>query len=356
MDEVPPSDRDDVFSIDRHPDPVITYTVTDGEPRIRAANEAFESEVGYVSPGTPVRTLVKQAEIKLSETSRAFLDFLEGDDILLENVSMADTDYCARILPPTGQTPGYIFLIGTDVLDGDASVIFASAGREQSEGDTNDSERSKDSRDQADRFDVDRVTSVLSHDLRNPLDVAKARLRAARETGADEHFDHVEKAHERMERIIEDVLTLSGGPEYIEPKDTVALRAVVESAWETVETESATLTIADELPTTVADSDRIERLFENLFRNAVEHGDDPAVTVGSLDGTVTGFYVADDGPGIQSESQSAIFEPGYSSHDHGTGLGLSIVRQIAESHGWTVEAKEGDSGARFEVYGMEPGS
>jgi len=58
---------------------------------------------------------------------------------------------------------------------------------------------------------------VISHDLRNPLDVAKARLRAGQETGNEDHFDHVERAHDRMEQIIQDVLTLARGSESIDP-------------------------------------------------------------------------------------------------------------------------------------------
>jgi len=96
------------------------------------------------------------------------------------------------------------------------------------------------------------------------------------------------------------------------------------------------------------------RLFENLFRNAVEHGDGPVVTVGRLDNSECGFYVADDGPGIPSEERENVFEPGYSSHEHGTGLGLSIVKRIAECHDWTVEAKNGCAGGRFEFRGIEP--
>jgi signal transduction histidine kinase len=262
--------------------------------------------------------------------------------------------YHARILPPTDGGHGYVFLIDGGSLDCGASTASSGAGRTRHE--ENDRSEQGEGGDWDEEFDIDRVASVLSHDLRNPLDVAKARLRAARETGADEHFDHVERAHERMERIIEDVLTLSRGAEYIEPDETVELRTALESAWETVETGSATLTIADGLPTTVADGDRLERLLENLFRNAVEHGDHPAVTVGSLDDSTTGFYVADDGPGIPPEDHSVIFEPGYSSRDHGTGLGLSIVKRIAESHGWRVDVRNEASGVRFEIRGMDPGT
>jgi anti-sigma regulatory factor (Ser/Thr protein kinase) len=347
-----PADREEAFPIDRYPDPVCEYTIEDEGPEVEAINQAFESVFGSVTPGVPVRTIVEQAGISIPDASHEFLDYLEGDDVFLEKVETVNNGYCARILPPIDETHGYILLIDRELINRDDSVSFSHASREPPEGDTDNAKPTKDSSGLDNEFDVNRVASVLSHDLRNPLDVAKARLQATRETGADEHFDHVVRAHERMERIIEDVLTLSRGAEYIEPDDTVDLQTVVESAWATVETGSATLTISDELPTAVADEDRTERLFENLFRNAVEHGNHPAITVGSLNDAGTGVYVTDDGPGIPSGEQSVIFEPGYSSHDHGTGLGLSIVKRIVESHGWTIEVKSENSGARFEIRGM----
>jgi signal transduction histidine kinase len=75
------------------------------------------------------------------------------------------------------------------------------------------------------------------------------------------------------------------------------------------------------------------------------------VTVGDL---ADGFYVADDGPGIDAEDPSAVFEAGYSTSVDGTGFGLSIVTEIAEAHGWQVGATESDEGgARIEITGVE---
>ena len=93
-------------------------------------------------------------------------------------------------------------------------------------------------------------------------------------------------------------------------------------------------------------------MFENLIRNAIDHGgDDVAVTIGDLDG---GFYVEDTGPGIPSEERDAVFEVGYSTSDDGTGLGLSIVKHVVDAHGWDIRVTEGtEGGARFEITGIE---
>ena len=200
------------------------------------------------------------------------------------------------------------------------------------------------------------IASVISHDLRNPLDVADARLQAARETGEAEHFEHLERAHDRMERIIEDVLTLARGDSVVTASETVTLEAVVQDAWGTVDTAGATLAVVDDLPTIEADADRLQRLFENLFRNSVEHGRTDAsgsiaVQIGT---TADGFYVADTGQGVPEDQRDSVFEPGYTRTNAGTGFGLTIVDRIARAHGWTASlTASADGGARFEFAGID---
>jgi signal transduction histidine kinase len=118
-----------------------------------------------------------------------------------------------------------------------------------------------------------------------------------------------------------------------------------------VNTEQATLE-TDTTQAIQADRSRLQQLFENLYRNAVEHGgDDVTVSVGATD---DGFYVADTGPGIPESDREEVFEAGYSTTEDGTGFGLRIVEQIAEAHGWesTVTGSE-QGGARFEFTGIE---
>jgi len=201
---------------------------------------------------------------------------------------------------------------------------------------------------------LERFAGVVSHDLRNPLNVASGQLQLARQTGDERYFDAVASAHDRMDRLITDVLALAREGQTIGDTQRVSLPTVARRAWDTVRTPEANLTVDAGL-TLEADPDRLQRLFENLFRNAIEHGR-PAVSVevGAVDdgtaGNPVGFYVADDGPGIPDEDREAVLEPGFTSSDGGTGLGLAIVRAIAEAHGWTVSISDSTSGgARFEI-------
>ncbi|QSG07101.1 histidine kinase N-terminal 7TM domain-containing protein [Halapricum desulfuricans] len=197
---------------------------------------------------------------------------------------------------------------------------------------------------------LDQFAEVVAHDLRNPLNVADGYVERMR-TSDEEYLDEISDAHERMEAIIDDVLALARQDTDIDT-EPVALESAAGDAWESVETADATLRVPDRV-TVRADRGRLlEQLFENLFRNAVEHaGTDATITVGALD---EGFYVADDGPGIDPERREEVFEPGETSRADGTGFGLAIVDSIADAHGWDVRVTESDAGgARFEFTGVE---
>ncbi|PSP86386.1 hypothetical protein BRC83_00455 [Halobacteriales archaeon QS_1_68_17] len=191
---------------------------------------------------------------------------------------------------------------------------------------------------------LEEFASVVSHDLRSPLAVARGNLELARE-GDDGAFEKVERAHERMNALIDDVLALARQGQAVSDPAAIDLEAVATDAWEAVRTDGATLRVEDSR-TLTADRSRFQQLLENLFRNAVDHAaPEPTVRIGVH---TDGFYVADDGPGIAPDLRDRVFEHGYSTND-GTGLGLSIVARIAEAHGWSVSVAESeDGGARFE--------
>ncbi|WP_193309413.1 PAS domain S-box protein [Halorubrum halophilum] len=203
---------------------------------------------------------------------------------------------------------------------------------------------------------LDSFASIVSHDLRNPLNVAQGRVELAETTAdedaeIDEHLDATAAALDRIESIIDHTLTLAREGETVGDTEPVSLATVATDSWETVETGAATLTVETDREVS-ADPDRLRNLFENLARNAVEHaGPDVTIRVGDLD---DGFYVADDGPGIPESVADDLFEPGQSSAEGNTGFGLAIVQEIASAHGWTVEATASDEGgARFEIRGIK---
>jgi PAS domain S-box-containing protein len=198
---------------------------------------------------------------------------------------------------------------------------------------------------------LDQFTSVVSHDLRNPLNVAQGHLDLARETCDTDHLDQVADAHDRMNALIEDVLTLAREGKAVTDTETIDLAVLTERCWRNVATAEATLE-TDLSRSLEADEGRLQQLLENLIRNAVEYGGtDVTVTIGELQ---DGFYVADDGPGIPEDHLDDVLTPGYSTSEEGTGFGLAIVKEVADAHGWETAVSNGSKGgARIEVTGVE---
>ncbi|ELZ47479.1 putative light and redox sensing histidine kinase [Halorubrum coriense DSM 10284] len=219
----------------------------------------------------------------------------------------------------------------------------------------------------------------VSHDLRSPLNVAQGRLAMAQSEGGVGHVDDAASAVDRTLELLSDLLTLAEQGEKPEDLEPVELAALADECWANVATGEATL-VVDSDERILADGGRLKRLLENLFRNSVEHGStgsrakpgdavehgggDVTVVVGDISPMYTstragavlpsGFFVADDGPGIPPEEHDRVFEVGYTTDPNGTGFGLNIVREVARAHGWDVSVSEGPrGGARFDVTGVE---
>lgn len=209
----------------------------------------------------------------------------------------------------------------------------------------------KEYREQLERQNarVEKLASALSHDLKNPLQIAQTRLELAR-TDPEKHLDKIGAAHRRMEELIGDLLAMIRSDATDIETAAIDLGEVAHRCWGHIDSPAATLNVEVE-GRIVADSRRLRQILENLFDNAVTHGgEDVTVTVGSLR---DGFYVADNGEGIPPDQRESVFELGHSGTTDGTGFGLNIVEEFAAAHGWQVEVTESDSGgARFEITGV----
>jgi signal transduction histidine kinase len=203
---------------------------------------------------------------------------------------------------------------------------------------------------------LEAFASIVSHDLRNPLGIAQGYLGIARDETEVPHATDIEEALDRMDEIIEEMLVLARGSQTIEDPEGVDVERVALEAWSHVPTGDAQLELGD-LGRIQSDHTRLLHVFENLYRNVVEHGtSEGAQSVTASDGgaaaTVTVrvwldddcLHVADDGPGMDPELRDQALDAGYSTQNDGTGLGLFIVKEIAEAHDWAVELGESEAG------------
>lgn len=246
-----------------------------------------------------------------------------------------------------GETRWYSLLISPiDRSRGDSSGV----GRSLLLRDVTDLERSRQQL-AAKNDRLEQFAKVASHDLRNPLNVAHGRIDIVRNNHESEHLDAAADAIDRSFDLIDDLLALARAGQDVSETEPVVVSVLVEDCWETVETTDTEIQIDIE-STIEADRSRLRQIFENLFRNSIEHGGDGVtIRVGSLP---DGFFVEDTGAGIPAEKRTEVFEEGYSESRDGTGFGLSIVKQVVEAHGWTIDLTESaEHGARFEITGVE---
>ncbi|MFB6270946.1 MAG: PAS domain-containing sensor histidine kinase, partial [Halobacterium sp.] len=119
---------------------------------------------------------------------------------------------------------------------------------------------------------LDEFTSVVSHDLRSPLNVATGWLQRYVEHGDEDALDRVQTAHDRMSEILDELLALARDGEDAHETDEVPLEVVCASAWASVATGDAGLDVRADGEVVHAARGRLQQLLENLFANAVEHG------------------------------------------------------------------------------------
>jgi len=324
-----------------------------------------ENKSGLVPMATTdgLTDLIGEPPVLTGDNSIAWRVYNKGDALALDNV-LADSDRYnpdtpirSEIYLPIGD---YGILIGgspepeqfddQDIVLGEILAGNINTALEQVSQTQQLQARKKALTRQNKR--LEEFTSVVSHDIRNPLSIAAGNLELAIEDCDNEHLERVKRAHNRMETLVDDLLTLAQEGATTADVTTVSLAELSESCWQNVETSTTTLNVTTDSMIS-ADRNRLKQLFENLFRNAVEHGGD-TVTVGTLE---DGFYVSDNGSGIPMDERDQVFKFGHSTSDSGTGFGLKIVKEIVETHSWEISVTEGgNGGARFEIENVETNS
>lgn len=189
------------------------------------------------------------------------------------------------------------------------------------------------------------IVGSFAHDARNPLNVVTGRLELL--DIEEVHGEAIERSVGRVESLLSALSTVASVASPIENKESIDLAEMAERAWRDAGGSPERLA-AESSATIQADRDCLWYILEALFENVMLHaGDDATVTVGD---TETGFYVADDGPGISVEDRQRVFEQGYGTVREGEGYGLFVVERIVAAHGWGIVAGESEAGgARFDI-------
>ncbi len=194
--------------------------------------------------------------------------------------------------------------------------------------------------------DLVRFAHVISHDLREPLNVVDMHLQLLQEQnleGADErHVKPARRASARMASMLEGLLRYAkvGGSEAVENIDTTeVVRAALANLEATIHNSGAEIEVGP-MPYIRGNRDHLTLLFQNLIGNAIRHRGEtaPRITVaGEQQSSHWLFRVRDNGPGVSPEQAGQIFGLFTSGGGSaGSGIGLAICRRVVESHGGRI--------------------
>jgi hypothetical protein len=178
---------------------------------------------------------------------------------------------------------------------------------------------------------LEEFASLVSHDLRSPLNVAAGNLDLIRERLRDEggdasEVDALARALARMEALVEDMLALARQGAAIDETEGVSLAAVAAESWEAVDSETAELVVAGEFDLQ-ADRSRLRQALENLFVNAVAHVGGPSVSRSARSLTVRASTSPTTAPAFPPTAATRCSTPASRQIRRGRGSGSKSFRR-----------------------------
>lgn len=199
------------------------------------------------------------------------------------------------------------------------------------------------------------TTAAMAHDLKTPLAVIRACAENLTEginpEKGNQYTQEITRQTAVMDKALLDMLELSRVDRHDVPlrPEEISWQELLDGRLEVLAPLLGGLDVPVEASGTVrADRAQLERLTDNLLRNALEHSD----SVVRVQADERGLRVYNSGPPIPEEDLPRIWEPyfkGDAARKGGSGLGLALVAAIAKAHGWTCSAENRASGVEVSI-------
>lgn len=197
-----------------------------------------------------------------------------------------------------------------------------------------------------------RLSTVIAHEVRNPLMIIKASLHALRQrdvhpAAAREVASDIDEEVVRLDRIVNEVLDFARPIRFeLEPADLNMVcresAAASQAAGPGGPGDTVHLDLDPDAASVTTDPERLRIALVNLLVNARHAVDgaassEPLVTLRTrADGRGIQIVIADRGAGIAPEHLPHIFDPYFTTKRGGTGLGLAIAKNIVEGLGGVI--------------------
>ena len=216
-----------------------------------------------------------------------------------------------------------------------------------------------------------RLSTVVAHEVRNPLMIIKAALRSFRPgapaADVQEAVADIDEQVVRLNRIVNDVLDFARPLRFeLSVADVGAICRDAAAAASAGEPGGPAIAVSGEPARIVTDPERLRTALLNVLGNArqaviarqaggrgqpasVKEEPPILVTVARTGSGGVRIVVRDHGTGIAPEHATRIFEPYFTTRRGGTGLGLPITRNIVEGLGGTITVRPGTPGTTIEI-------
>lgn len=203
---------------------------------------------------------------------------------------------------------------------------------------------------------VGELAAGLAHEIRNPVAVIRGALEELEYCAEKPELEAklrgmAIRESDHLNEIVTGFLNFAREPS--RKRETIDVRDLVREVAELLEREyedrdgiAIRLHLADASKRISCDASQLKQVFVNLGKNAIE----AMGFRGQLDITVNGHHgpvevrFDDEGPGIEPDKLSRIFEPFYTTKETGVGMGLAVCMRIITAHDGTIHAAAREGG------------
>ncbi|MDF1755086.1 MAG: ATP-binding protein [Verrucomicrobiales bacterium] len=206
-----------------------------------------------------------------------------------------------------------------------------------------------------------RVATSLAHEVKNPAAAIRLHADLMAENASGETLESVEMIKGEVDQISDLVnqwlYVAKTRPAKLKPCDLNDLISQVCARLEAQAIHAGsqlTLQLSEDSLSILADSSRIEQVIRNLVLNSIQAMPDGGEIVVKTSSTGEGFAIveiSDNGPGFSAEALKRFGEPFYTEKEGGMGIGLTLSKDLTESHGGTISARNhtGRNGATITI-------